>query len=335
MMKFTAKDIANFLNGEVIGNPDKVITGLSDIMNAKESDISFISNKKYEKYVKDSAVGIIIVDKDFDTSKYEEKTFVIVENSYAALRMVLEQIEKFTKIQKSGISPKAIISDSAIIGENAYIGPNVTIDDDAQIGDNAFIEAGTYVGCKVKLGNNVRLRPNVTILENCDLGNNVIIHSGTVIGSDGFGYVFEGGKHIKLPQIGKVIIEDNVEIGSNVSIDRATFDATVIGAGTKIDNLVQLAHNVKVGKNSIIVAQVGVAGSTEIGDYVVIGGQVGIVGHIKIGNQAKIGAKAGVMNDIPDGEIFSGAPARPHKDFLRLNAKFNKMLREKKGGANK
>jgi UDP-3-O-[3-hydroxymyristoyl] glucosamine N-acyltransferase len=317
------KEIAALLNGEVIGpaeRDDIEISGVSGINEAKEGDITFISAKKYIKDLPKCKASCVIVKEPIDSISI---TQLKVPNPYLAFAKLLEHF--YVKPQKPiGISKDAIISDAVKIGIDVSIFPFSYISDNVLIGDRTFIYPFVFVGENTIIGEECIIYPNVVLRENVKISNRVIIHSGSVIGSDGFGYVFEEGKHHKIPQVGGVIVEDDVEIGSNVSIDRATTGNTIIGRGTKIDNLAQIAHNVKIGENSIIVAQVGIGGSTEIGNYVTLGGQVGVSDHVKIEPQTAIGAQSGVMGHVKKG-IYSGTPIIPHRDWLRAQAIFAKL----------
>ncbi len=314
------EDIAKLVNGEIFGDHELEITGVSGILDAKPGDITFISSKKYLKEIGNCKASALIVKEPVEGISISQ---LKVSNPYLAFAKLLEFFYVKPFIHK-GISKSAIISDKATIGNNVTIFPSVFISEGAVIGDETIIYPFVYIGENTKIGNNCLIYPNVTVRENIEIGNKVIIHSGTVIGSDGFGYVFDNGVHNKIPQVGGVIIEDDVEIGSNVSIDRATLGNTIIGKGTKIDNLSQIAHNVKIGSNSLIIAQVGIAGSTEIGDYVTLGGQVGVADHAKIESQTMIGAQSGIMGNVPKG-VYSGSPALPHREWLKAQTIFAKL----------
>jgi UDP-3-O-[3-hydroxymyristoyl] glucosamine N-acyltransferase len=314
------REIAALLEGEIIGNPDIEITGVSGIKEAQEGDITFISAQRYVKDLLGSKASCVIVKEpiaDIDITQLK------VLNPYFAFAKLLEHF--YINPQKPlGINKDAIVSDKARIGKDVSIFPFSYISDGVSVGNRTVIHPYVFIGNDTAVGEDCLIYPNVTLRENVKIGNRVIIHSGSVIGSDGFGYVFEGGRHYKIPQVGGVIIEDDVEIGSNVSIDRATTGNTIIGKGTKIDNLVQIAHNVKIGNNSIIIAQVGIGGSTEIGDFVTIAGQVGVSDHTKIESETMIGAQSGVMGHVTKG-VYSGTFAIPHRDWLKAQAIFTKL----------
>ncbi|MEW6214056.1 MAG: UDP-3-O-(3-hydroxymyristoyl)glucosamine N-acyltransferase [Nitrospirota bacterium] len=317
------KEIASLFNGEIIGPPeadDIEITGVSGIKEAKEGDITFVSAERYIKDLSGCRASCVIVKEPIaDVGIAQLK----VSNPYLAFAKLLEHF--YIKPQEpTGISKDAIVSDKAKIGDDVSIFPFSYISDGVSIGDRTVIYPYVFVGENTTIGEQCIIYPNVTLRENVKIGNRVIIHSGSVIGSDGFGYVFGEGRHYKIPQVGGVIIEDDVEIGSNVSVDRATTGNTIIGRGTKIDNLVQIAHNVKIGENSIIIAQVGIGGSTEIGDFVTLAGQVGITDHAKIESETMVGAQSGIMGHVKKG-AYSGTPAISHRDWLKAQAIFAKL----------
>lgn len=317
------KEIASFLNGDIIGPPEAAdieITGVSSIKWAKEGDITFVSSERYIKELSSCRASCVIVKEPITSI---EITQLKVSNPYLAFAKLLEYFYVKPEIP-IGISKDAFISDKAKIGEDVSIFPFSYISDGASIGNKTVIYPYVFVGKNTTVGEECIIYPNVTLRENVHIGSRVIIHSGSVIGSDGFGYVFAEGKHYKIPQVGGVIIEDGVEIGSNVSVDRATVGNTIIGSGTKIDNLVQIAHNVKIGEHSIVVAQVGIGGSTEIGNFVTLGGQVGVSDHARIDAETVIGAQSGVMGHVKKG-AYSGSPAIPHRDWLKAQAIFAKL----------
>lgn len=305
----------------VIGNTDATISGICDLGNAAKNDLSFLGNKKYYDKLHDTHASVVLVSKDMDVVPHKNQCFLICENPSFALGLLCRDIENKSR-QKivPEIHPSAIISKSSKIGNNVIIGPNVVIEDHVEIGNNVIITAGCYIGKYVKIGDYSELRAEVKIMSFCMLGSHVILHPGVVIGSDGFGYETVNGVHEKIPQIGNVVIENDVEIGANTTIDRARFSSTIIGEGTKIDNLVQIGHNVRIGKHCLIVAQVGIAGSAIIGDYVIIGGQSGIAGHITIGDKSVIAGQTGVASSCKNGSFLRGAPAMPYNDANRFLA---------------
>lgn len=328
-MKLTAKDIASLIDGELQGNPETLVTGAAGLEEAGPDDVSFLGNKKYLKQISSSKSGLLILPKDIADSEsgaIAERSVVKVKNSLLAYAKILEIIEKEQcPPSESGFHPAAVISESAKIGKNVTIGPLAVIEDNAVVGDSSKILAHCFVGRETVIGSDCIIYPRVTIREKTIIGNNVIIHPGVVIGADGFGFAQTDNGHYKIPQIGTVEIQDNVEIGANVTIDRSTTNKTVIGRGTKIDNLVQIAHNCQIGENCIIVASASIAGSTKIGNNVIIAGQAGVIGHLSIGDGAVVAGQAGVMGDIKPGETVSGYPARPHKESMKVQAIIQKL----------
>ncbi|MBI3377882.1 MAG: UDP-3-O-(3-hydroxymyristoyl)glucosamine N-acyltransferase [Nitrospirae bacterium] len=314
------REIAELLGGELAGNPDIEIKGAAGISDAEDGDITFLATAKLTSECIESKASAVIVK---DTVPEIKKPQLKVSNPLYAFARLLEHFYVKPFIA-SGISDKAYVSDKAQIGENVSVYPLAFVSDRASIGSKTVIYPGVFIGENSSIGDECIIYPNVTIRENVKIGNRVIIHSGAVIGSDGFGYVMEKGIHYKIPQVGGVIIGDDVEIGANVTIDRATTGNTIIGSGTKIDNLVQIAHNVKIGANSIVIAQVGIAGSTEIGNYVILGGQVGVADHAKIDDGVMVGAQSGAMGHVKKG-IYSGSPMIPHRDWLKAMAIFAKL----------
>lgn len=314
-------EIAEIFNAKIEGDPDLEIKDVKGIEDAAEGDITYIVSSKYLDLAKNSKASAFIVKERLEGV---DKTQVIVDNPQLVFAKLLE-IFYVKPHPYKGISDKATVSEKTNIGENVTIYPFVYIEDDVEIGDNTVIYPFTFIGKATSIGSNCIIYPNVTIREAVKIGNRVIIHSGSVIGSDGFGYIFHEGKHLKIPQVGSVLIEDDVEIGACVTIDRATTGNTVIGAGTKIDNLVQIAHNVKIGKNSIIVAQVGIAGSSKIGDGCILAGQVGVSDHVEIESGTIITAKSGVMPGKLTRGIYSGTPVFPHREWLKAAAIFQKL----------
>ncbi len=321
-MKYTLKEIAAFVGGELVGDPSVVITGISGIKEAKKGEITFLANPKYARLMKTTRASAIITSKEITDSK---KPLIRTDNPSLAFAKVVELVAPNHIGHPKGIHPTAIIDSTASLGKNVAIGPYAIIEKNVTIGDNTIIYGGCYIGSKTSIGEGCLIYPNVTIRERIQIGNHVIIHSGAVIGSDGFGFATVKGIQKKIPQIGTVLIEDEVEIGANVTIDRARFDKTIIGKGTKIDNLVQIAHNVVIGKNCIIVAQAGISGSTRLGEGVILAGQAGVVGHITIGKGAIVAAQAGVTKSVPPNTKVSGYPAKPHNIAKRVNACVQKL----------
>ncbi len=307
-------EIAQFIQGELYGNGDIEIADIQSLENARPEHISFAVDASLLEKVKKSKAGAFILPKSWPHPI--EKPAILVEDPYVAFAKLAETFAKQPFVP-SGISPEATIGKECSIAEEVTILPGVVIGDNVTIGKRTTIYPGCFIGSNCIIGEGSTLFPNVTIYDSCQIGNQVIIHAGSVVGSDGFGYAWDGKRHIKIPQRGRVVIEDGVEIGANCAIDRATFGETKIGAGTKIDNLVQIGHNVTIGPCSIIVAQVGIAGSTQVGSGVVIGGQAGLSGHISIGDGVKIAAQSGVTKNISAGQTIIGSPALPYREWVR------------------
>ncbi len=312
-MPYTASEIAKHLGGEVKGDGAIVLTGFAPAGAAKPGDLTFAENETYFDRAERSAAAAVLVDADFSA---EKKVLIKVANSRVAFAKVLPLFFP-EPVFAPGTHPSAVIAPTAQVDPTVHIGPLCSVGEHARIGPRSVLLGGDHVGAHSDLGEDVFLHANVTLYARTQLGKRVRIHSGTVVGSDGYGYVFDEGSHRKVPQIGNVIIHDDVEIGANVAIDRGALGATVIGRGTKIDNLVQIGHNVLIGEHCLIVAQTGIAGSTKLGNFVTLAGQAGIAGHLRIGNRAVVAAQSGVMNDIPDGEKWFGSPAMPDRRMKR------------------
>ena len=310
------RDLAELVGGEIKGDPEVKITGAADIADAVEGDIVFAESPKYIEEVRNTSASAIIA---FKGAKDSGKPMITVANPRYAFADVLNAFSPVRR-REPGVHPTALISSGTTIGEDPSIGYNSYFGENTEIGNNALIYPLVYVGDNVSIGNNCILHPFVSIIGDVTIGDNVIIHSGTVIGSDGFGYINVSGKQFKMPQIGSVVIGDDVEIGANCTIDRARTGKTQIGSGTKIDNLVHIAHNVTIGENCIIVAQVGVSGSVTLGDRVVIAGQAGVKDHVVVGNDTIVCARAGIIGDVDPGSFVSGYPARPHREQMRALA---------------
>jgi len=324
-MEFTAEQISNIVSGRIIGDPNIKVSGFSQIEMGKDGCLSFISNQKYLHLLYETQASVIIISENFvDESKKFNPTLILVEDAYRAFQ-VLMNIYKDMQTKKSGIETPSFISDSAKIMENTYIGAFSYISDKSHIGEYTQIYPQVYVGKNVKIGKNCQIDSGVRIYDDSVIGDNCVIHSNTVIGGDGFGFQPTEKGFDKIPQLGNVIIENNVEIGANCSIDRATIGSTIIGEGTKLDNLIHVAHNVKIGKNNAVAAQVGIAGSTTIGDCNMIGGQTGIVGHIEIGDNVKIQAQSGINSNVENGKVLYGSPAIPAGDFRRSYVHFRSL----------
>jgi UDP-3-O-[3-hydroxymyristoyl] glucosamine N-acyltransferase len=312
-MPFTTAEIAKLIGGEVVGDADAVLKNFATIENAHPGDLTFAENDEYFVRAEQSAATAIIADKRFSSSK---KILIQVPNARVAFARALAAFFPDPKFPV-GIHSTAVIAKTALIDSSAYIGPHCVVGERVKIGARSVLQAGNFVGDDSVLGDDVHLFPNATVYPRSLLGHRVRIHANTVIGSDGYGYVLDNGIHRKVPQIGNVVLGDDVEIGAGVTIDRGALGSTVIGKGTKIDNLVQVGHNVQIGEHCIVISQVGIAGSAKLGDYVVVAGQAGIGGHLKIGNHVTVSAQSGVMNDIPDGEKWLGAPAQRDKEMKR------------------
>ncbi len=320
-MQISAKELAHILEAEIVGNPENIVKKLSKIEEADATSISFIANPKYEQYAFDSKAGILVVNKDFECKNKHHTTFLKVENAYTSFTVLLE---KFAAIMydKVGIEKPSFIGENATIGKDIYLGAFAYIGNNVKIGDNVKIYPNSYVGDNCTIGNNVKIFAGVKIYNFCKIDDNTTIHSGTVIGSDGFGFApQEDGTFKKVPQTGNVVIGKNVEIGANTVIDRATLGSTVLKDGVKLDNLVQIAHNVEIGDNSIIASQTGISGSTKLGKYVMVGGQVGFVGHITIADGVKINAQSGISKTIEEkGKAMSGSPAESFRQHYKNQA---------------
>lgn len=323
-MEFSAQQIADFLNGTVEGDPNVKVSNFSKIEEGKPGTLTFLANLKYAHHIYNTEASIVLVNNDFKPEQPVKSTLVRVANAYASLAMLLNLVEQ-SKSKKNGVDSTAFVSSSATIGDDCYIGTFAYIGEGVKMGKNCMIYPHAYVGDNVTIGDNCILYPHATIYENCIIGNNCIFHAGSVIGADGFGFAPEGESYKKIPQLGNVIIEDDVEIGANTTVDRAVMDSTIIRKGVKLDNLVQIAHNVEVGDNTVMAAQVGIAGSVKIGKHCMFGGQVGLAGHIHIADNVIFGAQAGVISDVKEPTTLLGAPAINAKNFMRSSAIFNRL----------
>ena len=323
-MEFSAKQIAEFIQGTIVGDENATVHTFAKIEEGIPGAISFLSNPKYTHYIYDTQSSIVLVNKDFEPEKEIKATLIKVDNAYESLAKLLNLYE-MSKPKKTGIDPLAYIAPTAKIGENVYIAPFACVGDNAVIGDNTSLHPHATVGSGAKVGSNCILYPHVTVYHDCRVGNNCILHAGSVVGADGFGFAPSPEGYEKIPQIGIAILEDNVEIGANTCIDRATMGATIIRKGVKLDNLIQIAHNVEVGSNTVMASQVGIAGSTKIGEWCMLGGQVGVAGHITIGNKVNMGAQSGVHGSIKDGEALIGTPPIGLKNYFKSSAVFKKL----------
>jgi UDP-3-O-[3-hydroxymyristoyl] glucosamine N-acyltransferase len=321
-LRFKLEELAEIVGGEIEGNADVEISGVAGIREAKAGDITFVANPKYEAFLGSTLASAVIGSPALEC----HKPLIRIDNPYLAYLKVLNLFaEELAPHYPRGVHESAVVDATAKVGENVSIGPFCQVCADAALGENTTVMAGGYVGKNVSIGRDCLIYPNVTIREGCRIGDRVILQPGAVIGSDGFGFAKEGQTHHKVPQIGRVIIEDDVEIGANSTIDRATTGDTIVKRGSKVDNLVQIAHNVVIGEDSILAAQAGIAGSTELGKNVVLGGQAGLVGHITIGDGAMVGAQGGVTKSVPPNTAVSGYPAREHKKARRLWAFTNRL----------
>lgn len=318
-MTFTAQQIALLINAKIEGDETAAVGSFGKIEEAQNGQLAFLANPKYEEYLYTTKASVIIVNESLELKETVNATLLRVPDAYAAFAGLLSKYQEIVTQQLSGIQEPSFIAKTAQLGEQIFIAAFAYLSENVSIGNNVKIFAGAFVGNNVKIGNNSIIHAGVKIYDDCIIGNNVIIHSGTVVGSDGFGFApLADGTFKKIPQIGNVIIEDNVEIGANSTIDRATMGSTIIKAGTKLDNLIQIAHNVEVGNNTIIAAQSGISGSTKLGNNVLVGGQVGIVGHITIADGTKINAQSGVTKSIKETNTsVTGSPAYDYTASLR------------------
>ena len=324
-MQFTAEMIAGLLNGEIVGDKEATVSTVSSIDGGKAGSLAYLTNPRYEQYIYTTEASIVLVDKTFEPKESVKATLIKVENVGECVLNLLEMYNA-AKPRKKGISKLASIAESATVGEDCYIGDFAVVESGAKVGNNVQIYPQCYVGDKVVIGEGTKLYPGVKIYEGCVIGKNCILHAGAVIGADGFGFApREDGTFAKIPQLGNVIIEDNVEIGANTCIDRAKTDSTIIHSGVKLDNLIQLGHNVEVGANTVMSAQVGIAGTSKVGSNCFIAGQVGIADHVTIGNEVKIGSKSGIDKNVADGEIRFGYPALPGVQYHRSFAVFRQL----------
>ena len=323
-MEISALQLAALVNGKIEGDPNIKINTFSKIEEAKAGSLTFIANPKYAHYIHSTEASVVLVKSDFQTEGPVKPTLVKVDDPYTVLATLLNMVSA-AKPKKSGVEKLAYVADGVNIPASTYVAGFAYISNGATIGENVQIFPHCFVGENVHIGNNVILHSGVKIYNDCVIGENCIIHSGAVIGSDGFGFAPHNGIYTKIAQIGNVVIEDNVEIGANTTIDRATMGSTVIRKGVKLDNLIQVAHNVEIGENTVMAAQVGVAGSTKIGKNNMIGGQVGFAGHIKIGDNNQIGAQSGIPNNVGDGNRLMGYPATDARDFARQTVYIKKL----------
>jgi len=325
-MIFTAQQIAEALNGIVEGNPATEVSNLSRIEEGKKGTLTFLANPKYAQYIYETEASIVIVNVDFTPEKEISATLIKVKDAYSAFAQLLELYQQ-SKEKKSGISNSAQIADDVKIGKNVYIGEFVSIGEHSDVKDNSMIFPHVTIGSNCKIGNSTKIYAGAKVYDECEIGNDCTIHAGVVIGADGFGFApQDDNNYNKVPQIGNVIIEDKVEVGANTTIDRATIGSTIIRKGAKIDNLIQIAHNVEIGENTVIAAQTGISGSTKIGRNCMIGGQVGIIGHLIIADGVKIAAQSGIGKSITEeNAIVEGSPAFSIRDYQRSYVHFRRL----------
>ena len=323
-MEFSAKQIAEYIQGEIEGDENATVHTFAKIEEGIPGAISFLSNPKYTHYIYDTQSSIVLVNKDFAPEKEVKATLIRVDNAYESLAKLLNLYE-MSQPKKTGVDPLAYIAPTAKIGQNVYIAPFACVADGAEVGDNTILHPHATVGTSAKVGSDCILYPHATVYHDCRVGNHCILHAGSVIGADGFGFAPSPEGYEKIPQIGIVILEDNVEVGANTCIDRATMGATIIRKGVKLDNLIQIAHNVEVGSHTVMASQVGIAGSTKVGEWCMFGGQTGLAGHIKIGNKVNLGAQSGVPGSIKDGQNLIGTPPMELKAYFKSSAVFRKL----------
>ena len=328
MKQLSCSQVAEMVNGRLCGSTDSMISAVASLQDATDSDLSFLGNDKYIHQVKESSAGIILVPENYEID--DNKCYIKCKNASAAFSKIIDYFAPEPIQFEAGIHPSAVVDKTSTIGENVHVGPNTVIGKGSIIGDNTIIGACTVIGEEVSIGKGCLFHPNVTIRERCQIGNRCIIHSGTAIGSDGFGFIPGKNGHTKIPQVGIVVLEDDVEIGSCVTIDRARFGKTCIGNGTKIDNLVQVAHNVEIGSHCFVVSQSGIAGSSKLGNFVVMAAQAGMAGHLEVGDGVTIMGRAGITKDIPAGQTIFGFPAVPKKEFIKQNLRIKKVERLEK-----
>ncbi|MBE6297406.1 MAG: UDP-3-O-(3-hydroxymyristoyl)glucosamine N-acyltransferase [Bacteroidales bacterium] len=323
-MKFTAKQIASFIGGEVVGDENAEVFTFAKIEEGVPGALSFLANPKYKEYIYTTLSSVVLVNRDFEPEREIEATLIKVDNAYESLAKLMTMYEA-SKPKKQGVSSLASIAESAKIGEGCYIAPFACIGEGCEVGDNCYIGDGVSIGDGAKIGNDTILYAHVTVYHDCRIGNGCILHSGCVIGADGFGFAPTADGYNKIPQTGIVVVEDNVEIGANTCVDRATMGSTIIHSGVKLDNLVQIAHNDEVGSHTAMAAQVGIAGSTKIGQWCIFGGQAGISGHSTIGDRTTVGPQCGTIGNLKGGETLLGAPAMDAKEYIRISAYMKRL----------
>ena len=323
-MEFSAQQIADFLHGEIIGDNQVKVNNLSKIEEGKPGTLTFLANPKYTHHIYTTQASIVLVNRDFEPEQKIKATLIKVDDAYSCLAQLLNLVNQ-ARPEKKGIDKDTCIAASATISQSVYIGAFAYVSENVKVGENVKIYPQVYIGDNVTIGDNTILYPGVKIYHDCVIGKNCIIHAGAVIGADGFGFAPHNGTYVKIAQIGNVIIEDQVEIGANTTIDRATMGSTIVRKGAKLDNLIQVAHNVEIGENTVMAAQVGVAGSTKRGSHCMVGGQVGFAGHITIGDRVNIGAQSGIPNHVSSDASILGYPAVPAREFARSTVMIKKL----------
>lgn len=325
-MQFQASQIAMLINGKVEGDGQAMVASFGKIEEANEGELTFLANPKYEEFLYSTKASVVLINDGFELRQPVAATLIRVSDAYTAFATLLSKYQEIIQQQLSGVQEPNYIAKTATYGEHVFIGAFAYLGEKVKIGNNTKIYPNAYIGDDVTIGDNCIIHPGVKIYHDCKLGNHIIIHAGTVVGSDGFGFAPQAdGSFKKIPQIGNVVIEDNVEIGANATIDRATIGSTLIKAGAKLDNLIQIGHNVEIGHSTVIAAQAGVSGSTKIGNGVLIGGQAGIVGHIQLGDGSKVNAQSGVSKSIEAGKAVTGSPAHDYTSALRSQAVSRKL----------
>jgi UDP-3-O-[3-hydroxymyristoyl] glucosamine N-acyltransferase len=322
MVTRTLAELAEALKGQIVGDGSVLIRDVAGIREALPGDVTFIANSRYDAYLDETRASAVICARD---TRMAQVPLLLVENPYLAFQQVVRIFRPDRDRPPAGVHPTAVVATDAVLGAEVSVGPWCVVESGAQVGDRVVIHSHGYVGPRAEIGEDTLLYPRVTIREECVIGRRCILHPGVVVGSDGFGFAFDEGRYHKIPQVGNVVIGDDVEIGANTTIDRATTHSTRVGEGTKIDNLVQIGHNVVIGKHCIIVAQVGISGSTELEDHVTLGGQAGLVGHIRVGEGAMVGAQSGVTKSVDTRAIMSGTPAIPHGLWKRIQALLQRL----------
>lgn len=323
-MEFTAEQIAGLLQGEVVGNPQASVSNFAKIEEGEPGCLSFLANPKYKHFLYETKSSVVLVNRDFEPERPEHPTLIKVDNAYEAIARLLT-IYQQTMQKRTGIHPTAVIAESAEVGADCYVGPHAYIGEGVKVGNGCQIYANVVIEEGAQVGNDCLFYPGVSIYHGCIIGNRVILHSGVVIGADGFGFAPSANGYEKIPQIGIVTIEDDVEIGANTCVDRSTMGTTTIHRGVKLDNLIQIAHNCEVGQHTVMSSQVGLAGTTKIGEWCMCGGQAGLAGHITIGDHCGIGPQTGVMSNLPSGTKVIGSPSMDPNTFFRATAVFKRL----------